>query len=60
MQGGAGQGVHMPKHYVPKAPKKIFTRRQRKFLQGAKADLHCDTMVQICGATPPPPMGGSG
>ena len=32
-------------------------RRQRKFLQGAEADLHCDTMVQICGATPPPPRG---
>ena len=25
-------------------------RRQRGFLQGAEADLHCDTMVQICGA----------
>ena len=22
--------------------------------EGAKADLHCDTMVQICGAPPPP------
>ena len=33
-------------------------RRQRKFLQGAEADLHCDTMVQFCGATPPPPRGG--
>ena len=45
-------------------------RRQREFLQGAKADLHCDTMVQICGAVappgggtvtlcpPPPPQGG--
>ena len=32
-------------------------RRQRKFLQGAEADLHCDTMVQICGAVPPPPQG---
>ena len=31
-------------------------RHQRKILQGAKgaeADLHCDTMVQICGAVPP-------
>ena len=34
-------------------------RRQRKFLQSAKADLHCDTMVQICGAVPPPPQGGN-
>ena len=33
-------------------------RRRRKFLQGAEADLHCDTMVQICGA-PPPPQGGN-
>ena len=36
-------------------------RRQRKFLQGAKADLHCDTMVQFCGAGPglvPTPPGG--
>ena len=32
------------------------TRRQRKFLQGTEADLHCDTMVQICGAAPPPPL----
>ena len=33
-------------------------RHQRKFLQGAdgaEVDLHCDTMVQFCGATPPPP-----
>ena len=38
------------------------TRRQRKFLQGAEgteADLHCDTMVQICGAPPPPHQGGN-
>ena len=45
-------------------------RRQRKFLQGDNADLHCDTMVQICGAVPPhfvtatppppPPRGGTG
>ena len=34
-------------------------RRQRKLLQGAEADLQCDTMVQICGA-PPPPWGGGG
>ena len=30
-------------------------RRQRKFLQGAagaEADLHCDTIVQFCGAIP--------
>ena len=36
-------------------------RRQRKFLQGAKgaeAELHCDTVVQFCGATPPPPPKG--
>ena len=36
-------------------------RRQRKFFQGAEraeVDLHCDTMVQFCGATPPPPTGG--
>ena len=31
-------------------------RRQRKFLQGAKADLHCDTMVQLCGVG----IGGGG
>ena len=39
-------------------------RRQRKCLQGAtgaEADLHCDTMVQFCGAPPPPPQrGGTG
>ena len=40
-------------------PKSIENiRRQRKFLPGAEADLHCDTMVQICGAPPPPPPGG--
>ena len=42
-------------------PKSIEdTRRQRKFLQGAEraeADLHCDAMVQFCGAIPPPPQG---
>ena len=30
----------------------------KKILQGAKgaeADLHCDTVVQICGVPPPPP-----
>ena len=26
--------------------------------KGAEADLRCDTMVQICGAIPPPPPGG--
>ena len=44
-------------------PKSIEnTRCQRKFLQGAErteADLHCDTMVQFGGATPPPPRGES-
>ena len=34
-------------------------RRQRKILQGAEADLHSDTMVQFCGAIPPPPVGGT-
>ena len=36
-------------------------RRQGKFLQGAEgpeADLHFYTIVQICGAIPPPPRGG--
>ena len=32
------------KYYAPKA-----------CLQGAEADVHCDTVVQFCGATPPPP-----
>ena len=27
--------------------------------KGAEADLHCDTMVQFCGAIPPPPRGGT-
>ena len=37
-------------------PKSIEnTRCQRKFLQGAEADLHCDTMVLWCN-TPPPPQ----
>jgi hypothetical protein len=31
-------------------------RRQSKFLQGAEADLHCDTMVHICGEPPLPPL----
>ena len=30
-------------------------RCQRKLLQGAEPDLHCHTMVQICGAVPPRP-----
>ena len=30
------------------------TRRQRKFLQGAEADLHCDDSW----CNPPPPWGG--
>ena len=34
-------------------------RRQRKFLQGAEGDSHCDTMVQFCGATPPPLQWGN-
>ena len=33
-------------------------RRQRKFFQGAEADLHCDTMVHFRGAIPPPPPRG--
>ena len=33
-------------------------RRQRNSLQGAEADLHCETMVQFCGAIPPPPAKG--
>ena len=33
-------------------------RRHRNVLQGAEADLHCDTMVQFCGAIPPSPRGG--
>ena len=34
-------------------------RCQRKFVQGAEADLHCGTMVQFCVAIPPPhPQGG--
>ena len=44
-------------------PKSIGnTKRQRDFLQdakGAEADLHCDTMVQFCGAIPPPLFGGN-
>ena len=35
-------------------------RHQRKFLQGAEADLHCDPMVQFCGAIPPPGGAGGG
>ena len=35
-------------------------RRQREFLQGAEADLHCDTTVQFCGVIPVPPQGGDG
>ena len=38
------------------------TRRRRNFLQGAgraEADLHCDTIVQFCGAIPPPPVAGN-
>ena len=34
------------------------TGRRRKLLQGAEADLHCDTVVQFCGAPPPPLRGG--
>ena len=38
-------------------PKSIEnTRRRRR--QRKMADSHCDTMVQFCGATPPPPRGG--
>ena len=41
-----GGTVNWPKkHRKYQAPKKI--------LQGAEADLHCDTVVQICGAIPP-------
>ena len=40
-------------------PKSIGnTRRQRKFLQGTEADLHCDIMVQPCGAIPHLPARG--
>ena len=52
--GGGGQSL---------GPKSIentkHQRRRRKFLQGAEANLHCDTTVQICGATPPPPTARS-
>ena len=47
-----GGTVTWPRKHRPKAP----------FLQGSKgaeADLHCDTMVQICHATPPPWGGGT-
>ena len=44
----------------PKSIENLRRRRhRRKFLQGTKADLHCDTLVPFCGATPPPPMGGT-
>ena len=45
----------------PKSIENIYfrhRRRQRKFLQGAEADLNCATMVQFC-VTPPPPRGGT-
>ena len=40
-------------------PRKHTKYQPPKFLQGAEADLHCDTMVQICGAVSPPPRGGT-
>ena len=50
-----------PPHEPSLGPKGIGNtrcrRRQRKFLQGADADLHCDTMVQFWGAIPPPSGG---
>ena len=50
-RGGGGR------HLGPESIGSTRRRRpQRKLLQGAEgaeADLHCDTMVQICGAVPP-------
>ena len=37
--------------------KYLASKAAKKILQGAEADLHCDTIVQICGAIPPP-LGG--
>ena len=51
-----GGGVTWPKKH-----RKYEARNApKKFLQGAEADLHCDIMVQFCGATPPPPLRGGG
>ena len=45
-----------------KAQEILGAEGAKEFLQGtegAKANLHCDTMVQFGGAPPPPPKGGT-
>ena len=54
-----GTLIWMPGARRAKVPSKSIEhtrcrRHQRKILQGTEADLHYDTMVQFCGAPPPP------